>query len=80
MAGTSGRGLRAAAFLSAKDQSQFMMKIPFQNTHQWGFHGFGNGRYFAADFCHTVQRMNFELVFGCGAMFCPASFFVLLRP
>ena len=55
MAGTSGRGLRAAAFLSAKDQSQFMMKIPFQNTHQWGYHSLGNGRYFAADFCHTVQ-------------------------
>ena len=75
MAGTSGRGLRAAAFLSAKDQSQFMMKIPFQNTHQWGYHSLGNGRYFAADFCPLVQRMNFELVFGCGAMFYPASFF-----
>ena len=46
----------------------------YQNTHQWGFHGFGNGCFFAADFCHTVQRMNFELVFGCRALFCPASF------
>jgi hypothetical protein len=52
-----------------------VVKCHRQNTHQWGFHGFGNGRYFAADFCHPVQRMNFELVFGCGAMFCPASFF-----
>ena len=57
-----------------------MVKRPRQNTHLWGFQGFGIGRYFASDFCHTVQRMNFELVFGCGAMFCPASFFTFAPP
>jgi hypothetical protein len=33
--------------------SLFVTILLFQNPKIWGFHSFGTGRYFAADFCHT---------------------------
>ena len=66
-------------FRSFGQQTLYMMKFACQNSQQWGFQGFGHGRYFAADFCHTVQRMNFELVFKCGARVLSHIFFELLR-
>ena len=66
-------------FRSFGQQTLYMVKFACQNSQQWGFQGFGHGRYFAADFCHTF-RMNFELVFQMRERgFCSRIFFVLAQ-